>query len=91
VDISMMATTLSASCVRTVAARLKCQIASGNPAKLSRLLTMETMLTRRRERITCDEEERLKYGYNVTTHFRYSDGRKAEGDGQSCRWNFISC
>lgn len=48
----------------------------GNPSKLSRLLTMETMLTRRRERITCDEEERLKYGYNVTTHFRYSDGRR---------------
>jgi very-short-patch-repair endonuclease len=43
----------------------------GNPAKLSRVLTMDTMLTRRRERITCDEEERLKYGYNVTTHFRF--------------------
>ena len=50
----------------------------GNPSKLSRLLTMETMLTRRRERITCDEEERLKYGYNITTHFRYSDGRKQQ-------------
>ena len=43
----------------------------GNPAKLNRVLGMETMLTRRRERITCDEEERLKYGYNVTTHFRF--------------------
>ncbi|WP_239113096.1 DEAD/DEAH box helicase [Halomicronema sp. CCY15110] len=50
----------------------------GNPAKVSRLLTMETMLTRRRERITCDEEERLKYGYNITTHFRYSNGRKQQ-------------
>lgn len=50
----------------------------GNPSQLSRLLTMDTMLTRRRERITCDEEERLKYGYNVTTHFRYSDGRKQQ-------------
>ncbi len=50
----------------------------GNPSQLSRLLTMDTMLTRRRERITCDEEERLKYGYNVTTHFRYSNGRKQQ-------------
>ncbi len=43
----------------------------GNSAKLNRVLTMDTMFTRRRERITCDEEERLKYGYNLTTHFRY--------------------
>jgi len=40
---------------------------------------MDTMITRRRERITCDEEERLKYGYNLTTHFRYADGKKKEG------------
>ncbi|NJL21700.1 MAG: DUF1998 domain-containing protein [Leptolyngbyaceae cyanobacterium SM1_3_5] len=44
---------------------------NGNPAKLNRVLEMGTMITRRRERITCDEEERLKYGYNLTTHFRY--------------------
>ena len=43
----------------------------GNPAILERALRMETAIARRRERITCDEEERLKYGYNVTTHFRY--------------------
>lgn len=48
----------------------------GNPAKLSRILSMETMLTRRRERITCDEEERLKYGYNVTTHFRFEQQKQ---------------
>ena len=48
----------------------------GNPAKLSRVLRMETMLTRRQERITCDEEERLKYGYNVTTHFRFENQRR---------------
>jgi superfamily II DNA/RNA helicase len=43
----------------------------GNPAKLERVLTMQTVFTRRRDRITCDEEERLKYGYNVTTHYRF--------------------
>lgn len=50
----------------------------GNPAKLSRVLHMETMLTRRRERITCDEEERLKYGYNVTTHFRFNSQKREQ-------------
>ena len=48
----------------------------GNPAKLNRVLNMETMLTKRRERITCDEEERLKYGYNVTTHFRFESQKR---------------
>ncbi|MFB2833257.1 DEAD/DEAH box helicase [Aerosakkonemataceae cyanobacterium BLCC-F167] len=48
----------------------------GNIAKLSRLLSMKTMITRRRERITCDEEERLKYGYNITTHFRYDSQKQ---------------
>lgn len=43
----------------------------GNPAKLDRVLQMQTVFTRRRDRITCDEEERLKYGYNVTTHYRF--------------------
>jgi superfamily II DNA/RNA helicase len=43
----------------------------GNPAKLDRVLKMQTVFTRRRDRITCDEEERLKYGYNLTTHYRF--------------------
>jgi hypothetical protein len=41
-------------------------------------LDMDTMITRRRERITCDEEERLKYGYNITTHFRYDSHKQQE-------------
>ena len=48
-----------------------------NLAKLNRVLPMDTAIARRRERITCDEEERLKYGYNITTHFRY-DSQKRE-------------
>lgn len=47
-----------------------------NPAKLNRILEMGTMITQRRERITCDEEERLKYGYNITTHFRYASKKQ---------------
>ncbi|BAZ78851.1 DEAD/DEAH box helicase [Sphaerospermopsis kisseleviana CS-549] len=52
---------------------------SQNLAKLNRVLSMETAFTRRRERITCDEEERLKYGYNITTHFRYADQKPESG------------
>ncbi len=48
----------------------------GNIAKISRLLPMETAITQRRDRITCDEEERLKYGYNITTHYRYSEQKR---------------
>ncbi|BBD58010.1 DEAD/DEAH box helicase domain-containing protein [Nostoc sp. HK-01] len=47
-----------------------------NKALLTRLLSMETAIAWRRERITCDEEERLKYGYNVTTHFRYDKQKR---------------
>ncbi|PAX51721.1 helicase-related protein [Brunnivagina elsteri] len=47
-----------------------------NIAKLSRVLMMETAIARRQERITCDEEERLKYGYNITTHFRYTSQKQ---------------
>ena len=52
--------------------------ANGNDAKLSQVLTMETALTRRRQRITCDEEERMKYGYNITTHFRYAAQKRVK-------------
>ncbi|BAY42014.1 DEAD/DEAH box helicase domain-containing protein (plasmid) [Nostoc sp. NIES-2111] len=48
----------------------------GNIAKLTRVLPMDTAIARRRERITCDEEERLKYGYNITTHFRYANQKR---------------
>lgn len=49
---------------------------NGDRAKVNRILAMDTMLTRRQQRITCDEEERIKSGYNVTTHFRYVANRR---------------
>lgn len=39
---------------------------------LSRLFEMTTVSTQRVERITCDEEERVREGYVVTTHFRFA-------------------
>lgn len=50
----------------------------GNPAKISHVLSMETMKTEPRQRITCDEEERLKYGYNIAVHYRYTDNKKEQ-------------
>ena len=44
-------------------------------AKTQRLLEMNTESTKRRQRITCDEEERLKYGYTMTTHFHYATNK----------------
>lgn len=39
---------------------------------LSKLLRLESVSTYRVDRINCDEEERLRLGYEITTHFRFA-------------------
>lgn len=50
--------------------------ASSFTTKLLRVLRMTTVEAQRRERVTCDEEERARQGYYTTTHYRYGQERK---------------
>lgn len=45
------------------------------PAQLGRLLRMQNVATRRRDRISSDEEERQRQGYEVRTGVRFSHRR----------------
>ncbi|MGC9029812.1 MAG: DEAD/DEAH box helicase [Desulfomonilaceae bacterium] len=47
-----------------------------------RLLEMSTVFTQRIERISCEEEERIRQGYHVTSHYRFA--RIEEKDSVLC-------
>ncbi|MCX8039499.1 MAG: DEAD/DEAH box helicase [Planctomycetota bacterium] len=40
---------------------------------LDNLFRLENVATRRRDRITCDEEERLRFGYEISAGLRFAD------------------
>lgn len=42
---------------------------------MTRLLEMPGAASSRRDQITCDEEERRREGYEVTTHFRFAESQ----------------
>jgi ATP-dependent helicase YprA (DUF1998 family)/very-short-patch-repair endonuclease len=49
----------------------------GNPlgVPLTSLFRMENVATRRRDRISCDEEERMRFGYEIISGIRFSEHR----------------
>lgn len=51
---------------------------AANSLTTNRLFEMATVATQRIERITSDEEERVRQGYHITTHYRFA----SEGSGQ---------
>jgi hypothetical protein len=52
---------------------------TGQAETLVHLFEMTTGATRRVERITCEEEERIRQGYVVTSHYRFaSDAHVAQ-------------
>ncbi len=57
--------------------RCKTQLSGDDCEVLTKLLEMTTVSTQRTESISCDEEERVRQGYETSSHFRFSrvDGK----------------
>jgi hypothetical protein len=51
-------------------------LAGSSGRLLVNLFEMTTMSTQRVERITCEEEERLREGFKITTHYRFSQDQR---------------
>jgi very-short-patch-repair endonuclease len=54
---------------------------SGDGYTFATLLEATSVYTRRVERINCEEEERMRYGYDITTHFEFAPPTEG-GDGR---------
>jgi len=51
-----------------------CSLNGDSMEYMTKLFEMSAVATQRADRITCDEDERVREGYNTTTHFRFSAG-----------------
>ena len=64
-----------ASAQRDLCERCNSSLADGEGSdRLANLFRMTDMAAIRNERIYCDEEERLRYGYQLTLHYRFAPG-----------------